>query len=231
MNAPAGASAAAAQEGRPATPAWRGLIHQAAFFVAIPAGVTMIAVARGTSARVAAIVYAISLVGMYGVSAAYHRLVRSETRRRWLKRIDHSMIYVLIAGTTTPVALLGLRPPWSPILLVVVWGGASVGIAMKLLRIERFRAVSAALYIVVGWAAILFAPQLIRGLNLGSLILVLAGGVLYTCGAIVLLRNRPNPSPATFGYHEVWHAMVVAASACHYVAVLLLVLPARTPIG
>src|SRR5205814_10056260 len=100
---------------------------------------------------------------------------------------------------TTAVALLGLRRPWSLILLAVVWTGASAGVAMKLLRIERFRVVSATLYIVVGWAALLFAPQLIRGLSLGSLILVLAGGVLYTSGAIVLLRNRPNPSPAIFG--------------------------------
>ena len=212
-------------------PTWRGVLHQAAFFVAIPAGLTLVAVAQGTSARVAAIVYSVSLVGMYGTSAAYHRLARSEATRRWLKLLDHSMIFVLIAGTTTPVALFGLEAPWSFVLLVVVWGGASAGIAMKTFGIERFRVVTGVLYIAIGWVVIVFAPQLIRGLSRGSLLLVLLGGVLYTSGAIVLLRNRPDPAPATFGYHEIWHSLVVAASACHYVAVLLILLAARSSIA
>jgi hemolysin III len=215
----------------PVKPRWRGVLHQAMFFVAIPAGLALVSVAQGTSARVSSIVYALSLVGVYGTSAAYHRLARSERSRRWLKRLDHSMIFVLIAGTVTPVALLGLRPPWSLVLMIVVWGGAAIGIAMKMFRIERFTIVTGALYIALGWAVILLAPQLIRGLNAGSLVLVAAGGLLYTGGAIILLRRRPDPAPATFGYHEIWHSMVVAASACHYVAVLLLVLPSRSPIG
>jgi hemolysin III len=207
------------------------VLHQGAFFVAIPAGVALVALARGTSARVAAIIYAISLVGSYGTSAAYHRLARSERSRRWLKRLDHSMIFVLIAGTATPVGLLGLRAPWSLVLLVVVWGGAGAGIAMKMFRIDRFRVLTGVLYIAVGWAAALFAPQLIHRLSPGSLVLIAVGGALYTCGAVVFLRHRPDPAPATFGYHEIWHATVVAGSACHYVAVLLILLPARSAIG
>jgi hemolysin III len=215
----------------PAKPTWRGRLHQAAFFVAIPAGMALVAVARGTSARVAATIYACSLVGLFGASAAYHRLAHSPRSRRWLKRADHAMIFVLIAGTATPVALLALRPPWSVLLLIVVWGGAALGIALKMARVEGFRALTGTLYIVLGWAVVLVLPQLVRGLSPASLVLVLMGGLLYTTGAIVLLRNKPDPAPATFGYHEIWHSMVIAASACHYVAVLLLLVAARSVIG
>ncbi len=208
-------------------PTWRGVLHQGAFFVAIPAGLTLVVLAQGTSARIAGVVYAVSLIGMYGTSAAYHRLARSERSRRLLKRLDHSMIFVLIAGTVTPVALLGLQAPWSTFLLAMVWGGAAAGVALKMLQIDRFPVLTGALYIVLGWAAVIMGPQLVHGLNTASFTLVLVGGLLYTTGAIVLLRRRPDPAPARFGYHEVWHSMVVSASACHYVAVLLLVLLAR----
>jgi hemolysin III len=218
-------------EPTPSPPAWRGLVHQAAFVVAIPAGVALVAVARGASARVGAVVYALSLIGMFGTSAAYHRIARSERSRDWLKRIDHSMIFILIAGTATPVALLGLQPPWSIVFMVIVWAGAAAGVALKMLRVERFDPLAGALYIALGWAAALLAPQLVVGLNIASLMLVIVGGLLYTLGAVVLLRGRPDPAPATFGYHEIWHSMVAAASACHYVAVLLIVLLARPPTG
>jgi len=208
-------------------PTWRGRLHQIAFFVAIPAGIALVALARGTSARVVAAVYAVSLVGLYGTSATYHRLARSPRARLWMKRLDHSMIFVLIAGTVTPVAVLVVGPPWSVVLLGVVWGGAALGIALKMFVIDGFRVLTGTLYIVLGWVAVLTLPQLVRGLSIASLVLVVAGGVLYTVGAVVLLRKRPDPSPSTFGYHEVWHSMVVAGSACHYVAVLLIVLAFR----
>jgi hemolysin III len=115
--------------------------------------------------------------------------------------------------------------------MIVVWGGAAGGIVVKMLRIDRLQVLSGVLYITLGWAALLVAPQLVRGLSLGSLLLVAVGGVLYTCGAVVLLRKRPDPAPATFGYHEIWHAMVVVASACHYAAILLILLTARSAIG
>jgi hemolysin III len=220
-----------AQGGEPVKPTWRGVLHQAAFFVAVPAGLTLISVARGTSARVASIVYAASLIGVFGTSAAYHRIVWSDRARRWLKRIDHSMIFVLIAGTVTPVALLGLRPPWSLVLMVVVWAGAAAGIIMKMVRVDGFRRLTGVLYVALGWTAVSLAPQLIRRLSAGTLVLMAIGGVLYMAGAIIFLRRKPDPAPATFGYHEIWHSMVVGASTCHYVAVLLLLLTARSAIG
>jgi hemolysin III len=206
-------------------------MHQAAFLAAIPAGIALVSIARGASARAAATVYALSLVGLFGASGAYHRLARSPRSRRWLKRLDHAMIFVLIAGTATPVALLALHPPWSVLLLVVVWGGAALGISLKMFRVEGFRVLTGTLYIVLGWAVVLVLPQLVHGLGTVPLILVFVGGLLYTAGSIVLLRNKPNPAPATFGYHEIWHSMVVAASACHYVAVLLLLVAARSVVA
>jgi hemolysin III len=213
-----------------AHPSWRGRLHQAAFLAAIPAGITLVSLARGTSARLAVGIYALSLVGLFGTSAAYHRLARTPRARRWLKRIDHSMIFVLIAGTVTPFALIVLHPPWSMVLLSVVWVGACTGIFLKMARIDGFQVLTGILYIGLGWAVVLVSPQLIRGLSPVSLFLVIVGGVLYTSGAVVLLRRRPDPAPATFGYHEIWHAMVVVAGACHYLAVLLVVLPVRSAI-
>ena len=213
----------------PIKPRLRGRFHQAAFFIAVPAGIVLVALARGTTARTSAAIYALSLGGLFGVSGAYHQLPFSAASRRWMKRLDHSMIFVLIAGTTTPLCLLVLRKPWSMILLLVVWGGAAAGIALKILHVEGFRGLTGTLYITLGWAVVLVSPQLVRALSPATLSLIVAGGVLYTLGAIVLVRNRPNPAPATFGYHEIWHSMVVVASACHYVAVLLIVHPARPP--
>jgi hemolysin III len=213
-----------------AAPSWRGRLHQAAFFAAIPAGITLVSLARGTSARLAVTIYAFSLVGLYGTSAAYHRLAPSPRLRRWLKRLDHSMIFMLIAGTATPIGLLVLDRPWSIVLMSVVWGGAGAGIVLKMARIDGFKVLTCMLYIGLGWAAVLVSPQLVRRLSPASLVLIVAGGILYTVGSIVLLRRKPNPVPATFGYHEVWHAMVIVASACHYSAVLLVVLPVRAAI-
>jgi hemolysin III len=212
------------------TPSWRGRTHQIAFFLAIPAGVTLVALARGSSSRLAVTIYALSLVGLYGSSAAYHRLALSPRLRRILKRLDHSMIFLLIAGTVTPVGLLVIHRPWSIVLLTVVWVGAGAGIVLKMARIDGFGLVTSILYIALGWAVVLVSPQLVRGLSPVSLSLVVAGGIIYTSGAIVLLRRKPDPAPATFGYHEIWHAMVVIASACHYFAVLLIVLPVRSAI-
>lgn len=204
-------------------PRLRGVFHRAAFVLAIPAGIVLVALAHGTTARMAALIYAVSLGSLYGVSGAYHRLAFSAGSRAWMKRLDHSVIYLLIAGTATPLALLVLQRPWSLVLLFVVWGGAVAGIALKSQRVERFPKVAGFLYIMLGWAVVVFAPQLIRALSAPTIALIAAGGLLYTGGAVVLWRNRPNPAPATFGYHEIWHAMVVLASACHYVAVFLIV--------
>lgn len=214
-----------------AKPRLRGRLHQAAFFAAIPAGVILLSAAQTAAARATAAIYVASLLGLYGTSGAYHVVPWSPRALRWMKRLDHSMIFVLIAGTTTPLSLLVMRPPWSVALVAVVWGGAAAGIALKMLRVDGFRIVGGTLYIALGWAVVLTAPQLISGLSFGALMLVVAGGMLYTGGAIVLLRRKPDPSPRTFGYHEVWHSMVILASACHYLAILLVLQSTPSPVA
>jgi hemolysin III len=212
---------------RETVPRLRGRLHQAAFFTALPAGVALVMAARGTAPRVAAVIYALSLAGLYGTSAAYHRLPWSLRGRRWMKRLDHSMIFLLIAGTYTPFALLVMHGAWRVSILAVVWGLAAVGVILKMVHIDGLHALGGALYICLGWLAILAAPQIIRGLSGVGIGLLLTGGILYTTGALVLNRHKPDPDPAVFGYHEVWHSFVVGASACHYVLILLLLLSVR----
>ncbi len=134
------------------------------------------------------------------------------------------MIFVLIAGTYTPVCLLVLPSPWSWVFLSIVWAGAAAGITLKILRIDGFAKTSAALYITLGWVAIFALPFMLTRLSALTMTLIAVGGVLYTAGAIVLASNRPNPSPTWFGYHEIWHSFTIAAGACHYIAIWLIVL-------
>lgn len=211
----------------PVIPRFRGRLHQAAFFVAVPAGVALVAVAPTALSRAAAAIYAASLAGLYGASALYHRMPWSPRARGWMKRLDHSMIFVLIAGTYTPFSLLVLTGGWRVVVLSVVWAGAALGIVLKMVRIDGFKALSATLYIGLGWMVVVASPQMVRGLPPVALALVATGGILYTTGAIVFATKRPDPSPAVFGYHEVWHAMVVGASLCHFTAVFLVVLALR----
>jgi hemolysin III len=206
-----------------ARPTLRGRLHQIAFFVSIPAGIALVVVARATAARVAAVIFAATLTGLYGVSAAYHRGQWSVGARRLMKHLDHSMIFVFIAGTYTPVTLLALRPAWGITLLVLAWSGAAVGVLVTVLRLERWHALGFAMYLVLGWLAIVATPQLVHSLSRPELALLVVGGVLYTVGAVVLARKRPDPNPAVFGYHEVWHTFVVSANACHFALVALLV--------
>jgi hemolysin III len=215
----------------PAPPRFRGRLHQAAFFVAVPAGVLLIVLARTAAARTAAALYAATLAGLFGVSGAYHRIRWSPRSRVAMKRADHSMIYVFIAGTTTPVSLLAVRPPWSIVLLCVVWVGAGVGVALKVIRIDGFAVASGLLYGALGWVSIVVAPQLVHRVGVAPFVLIVLGGLLFTAGAVVFWRKWPDPRPAAFGYHEVWHSFVVAAAICHYVAILLIVVPGRPPLG
>jgi hemolysin III len=212
-------------------PRFRGRLHQAAFFVVLPAGIALIALAPTAPARVAAVVYAFGLAGLYGVSAAYHRLPWSPRSRNWMRRLDHSMIFVFVAGTYTPLCILVLRSPWSWVLLTAVWAGAALGVVLKMVRIDGFQALGGALYVVVGWMAILAAPEFVRGLDGPLLGLVALGGILYTTGAIVLARKRPDPAPATFGYHEIFHSFVIGGTACHYAVILIVLLSLRSTIG
>ena len=207
----------------PPKPRLRGRIHQVAFFVALPASVVLIALAAGTTARTVATIYAVSLVAVFGSSAAYHRGTWTERGRRWMKRLDHSMIFVLIAGTYTPVAVFALEGAWEAVLLSTVWAGAALGVALKIARPDGLRIVTATLYMALGWLAIVALPQMLRAMSVAEVVLMLTGGLIYTAGAIVFATRRPDPRPDVFGYHEVWHVFMVVAAACHFVLVALVV--------
>lgn len=197
-------------------------MHQVAFFVSIPAGAALVAFATSASGRVGAIVYALSLTGLFGTSAAYHRLAHGVRARAVMRRLDHAMIFVLIAGSYTPMCLLALRGSWRVAALSAVWSVAAVGVALKVFRLQAMR-LGNSLYVVLGWAVLLILPQLTDRVGAATIVLLGAGGVLYTVGAVVLTRRRPDPVPHVFGYHEVWHSLVVAAAACHYVMILRVV--------
>jgi hemolysin III len=210
-----------------APPRLRGRLHQLAFLAAIPAGIVVIVSAHPAAARTAAIVYACGLAGLYGISASYHRLARSVRARYWMQRVDHSMIYVFIAASYTPFGLVVLHGPWAITLLVAVWAGASAGVLLAMLRLDRAAKVGFAMYLVLGWAVAAAAPMLIRRVSVVDMVLLLIGGILYTVGAVILATRWPDPKPAFFGYHEVWHTMVVAATGVQYVAIRSVLAAAR----
>lgn len=200
-------------------PRLRGVSHQYAFLVALAAGAALVVLARGGEARVAAGVYALSLSAMFGASALYHRIDWSPRPAAWLRRLDHSMIFVLVAGTYTPFAVLVLAPALGWTVLAVVWGGALVGIVISLLWIDAPRWLTALLYVALGWVSIVVMPQLWDRAGVLAVALMATGGLLYTAGAVVYARRRPDPSPRVFGYHEVFHVLVIAAAAVHFAAV------------
>jgi hemolysin III len=203
-------------------PRLRGRLHQAALFIAVPAGVRLAGAAPSGSVRVAMIMYALSMVGLFGASAAYHRLNWSPTALRRVRSLDHSMIFLLIAGTYTAFGVLVLHGLWRLLVLAVVWTGALVGITLKLVKIDGFSRAGGTLYMALGWIGIVALPQVLSESETLPLFLTVAGGLMYTVGAVVLLRRRPDPNPLVFGYHEIWHALVVAASTCHNAAITLL---------
>lgn len=205
-------------------PLMRGRLHQVAFFLSIPAGVALVLVAGSTTARIAVAIYSLSLCGLFGASAAYHTGSWSDKARLRMKRLDHSMIFILIAGTYTPFALLVVKGTWGHVLLALVWTGALAGVALKVIRIDGFQTVGGALYIVLGWMALLALPKMLHNLTVLQLALVFTGAVTYTLGAVVLRLNKPNPSPRFFGYHEVWHTATIVAAACFYVVMMGLLL-------
>ena len=204
-------------------PLWRGRAHAITFFVAVPAGLALVLAANGAAARVAASIYAVTLLAVFGTSAAYHRLARTPRARAIMQRLDHSMIYLLIAGTYVPVCLLALPPAWGIPMLSVVGAGAARGIVLKRVAFHRVRWLGFALYPVLGWAAVAAAPVLAHHLSPIQLVLIVAGGVAYTIGFPVLLTRWPDPWPSVFVYHEVWHAFTIVAAALHFSAVATLV--------
>ncbi|HSL73685.1 MAG TPA: hemolysin III family protein [Ilumatobacteraceae bacterium] len=200
-------------------PVWRGRMHAWAFFVTIPAGLALVFAAQGTAATVGSAIYVATLLVLFGTSASYHRLAHSPRARAVMQRLDHAAIYLLIAGTYVPLCLVAFPPSWGVPMLVVVGALAVLGMVLKLAFFHGARYVSYTLYIVMGWVAVIATPVLIDTLTALQLGLIIAGGLAYTVGFPVLVRRRPDPWPATFGYHEVWHLLVVVAAGLHFAAV------------
>jgi hemolysin III len=208
-------------------PRLRGVFHECAFPIAILAGVALVAAAPAGRARLAAAIYAFSLAALLGTSALYHRVDwRRPEIRRWFRRLDHSMIFLLIAGTVTPFAVLVLDGAFANAILIAVWTGAAVGIVVELIWVEAPKWVSTLLYAVVGWIGAIAFPAIAIAAGIGAAILIALGGLLYTVGALVYARERPDPNPAVFGYHEIFHVLVLAAAAAHFAAVAIYALPA-----
>ena len=206
-------------------PLWRGRTHAYAFFVALLGGVLLVAFAPDGRARLALGVYAASVAGLFGVSALYHRIPwRSAAKRAWMRRADHSMIFLLIAGTYTPFALLVLQGSLATAILITVWAGAAGGIVLKLVWIHAPKWLGSLIYLALGWVAVAVFPQLWHHAGVLATALVAAGGLLYTIGAIVYATKRPDPVPLVFGYHEVFHALVIAAAALQFAAVAVVCL-------
>jgi len=204
-----------------ARPRLRGVSHQYAFFAALAFGALLVAGASGASERAAAAVFAGALAAMFGVSALYHRVTWRPRTRRWMRRLDHAAIFLLIAGTYTPFGLLALSGAWRWTVLPIVWGGALAAIVLKLAWVDGPKWLTAALGIALGWAGVVALPQLVEHAGWAGIALLGAGGLLYTGGAVVYAMRRPDPVPAVFGYHELFHALVIAAAACQYAAVAL----------
>jgi hemolysin III len=205
-------------------PRLRGVFHQYAFFVSIGLGMLLVAGASGDKERTSAAVFATTVAAMFGVSALYHRVTWQPAARRWMRRLDHAAIYLLIAGTYTPFGLLALTGAWRWTVLPIVWGGAFAAIVLKLAWIDSPKWLTTGIAIALGWVGIVALPQLWAHSGAAAVSLLGSGGVLYTAGAVVYARRRPDPVPAVFGYHELFHALVTAAAACQYAAVALFVL-------
>jgi hemolysin III len=199
-------------------PRLRGMSHALAFVAALPLGVLLGLYADTARERVAVIVFAAAVAVMFGLSGLYHRGNWSLTPRRWLRALDHAGIFVLIAGTYTAFGLLVLDGVWRWIVLAIVWAGAACAIVASLALSAPPRWATGAVALALGWVGVVVAPQLVFELGAGGIALVVAGGLAYTAGAVVFATQKPNPFPATFGYHEIFHVLVIAAVACHYVA-------------
>jgi len=206
-----------------AKPLLRGVLHQGAFFVALVLAPLLVLAADGTRAKVASGVFAASVVACFGASALYHRVTWTPRVRLWMRRIDHAGVYLLIAGTYTPVSLLVLTGAWRPTILAIVWSGAGAAIVLKFVWVHAPKWLAAAIGIALGWVAVVALPQLVEHLRPSAVVLLIIGGLAYTAGAIVYARRRPDPVPAVFGYHELFHALTIVAVACQYTAIALIV--------
>lgn len=206
-------------------PRFRGVSHQIAFFAAVPAAIAVAFTTTDGVARAAGTVFAVSVATMFGVSSLFHRGSWTPQAARRLGRLDHTMIYALIAGTYAPIGLLVVHHAWRLPILAIVWGGACLATTIKLVWARAPAWVPAAVCVALGWAAVIVLPQIVHGIGLAGSALLLAGGVAYSIGALVYVRQRPNPAPATFGYHELFHALVIVAVVCQYSTIVFYVLP------
>lgn len=206
-------------------PQLRGVSHQWAFFISLVVGVVLVIQAPPGRATLAAAVYAVCVALLFGISALYHRVTWQEDSRRWMRRLDHSAIFLMIAGTYTPFALLVLDGTLADVVLAVVWAGALGGIVLKLLWIDAPKWLAALIYVLLGWVAVAVTPDLFGELGIAAGVMVALGGLFYTVGAVVYALGRPDPVPAVFGYHEVFHALVIAAAALQYAVIAFWVIP------
>jgi hemolysin III len=206
-------------------PRLRGVFHQYAFYVALVAGAVIVALADSKREFFATWVYAAALTAMFGVSALYHRVDwKSMRARTWMRRLDHSTILLLIAGTYTPFALLAFDGRIADLILVVVWVGAAAGLVLNLVWVDAPKWLTALVFIALGWVGVVAVPEMFD-LGIAPAVLLFVGGGLYTLGALAYAFRRPNPAPATFGYHEIFHLLVIGAAAVHFVAIAAFVLP------
>ena len=205
--------------GDPSCPKLRGWPLLIGFVLAVPAGAALLVRAAGNGHAVPTAIYVAGLVGLYGIGWIYHLLPWSPTGRARLRRLDHAVIYLFIAATYTPIVAVGLHDAVGYWLLAGTWAGAALGATAKLVRFEGSRVVGGTMYIVVGWLAVFGAHDLVTKLGVVDTVLMYGGGILYTAGAAVLAARRPDPWPQLFGYHEVWHTMVLIASAMHFVLI------------
>jgi hemolysin III len=209
----------------PVKPRLRGVFHQYAFFVALAAGIVLVALSDSARELLAMWVYAAALAAMFGVSALYHRINWRSTRvRAWMRRLDHSTILLLIAGTYTPFALLAFDGRIADVILIVVWVGAVAGLVLNLAWIDAPTWLTALVFLALGWVGVAAVPELLD-IGVAPAVLVFVGGGLYTLGALAYATRRPNPVPAVFGYHEIFHLLVICAAVAHFVAIAGFVLP------
>lgn len=208
----------------PPKPRLRGVSHQYAFVVAAVFGTLLVVLVDGARARVGASVYALGVCGLFGVSALYHRGSWSPPVTRRLRRADHSMIFCFIAASYTPIALVALDGTLATVILAVVWSGALAGVVLKVVWLDAPDRLAALLYVLLGWTAVAVGSALYDAVGPATMALIAFGGVLYTAGAVIYARQRPDPVPAVFGYHELFHLLVIAAAAVHFVAIAGLLL-------
>ena len=202
-------------------PRWRGRIHGGAVAVTIPAGIILTLVTPSGLARVAVFVYVASLLALFSTSASYHLFTRTQRAQRTMRQLDHAMVFVLIAGTYTPVCLLALPRTIGVIFLIGIWCAAILGIALKITW--RAHKVSGAMYLIIGWAALIILPWAYHRAGFTSLLLFALGGIVFTVGAILFYLQRPQLRPLVFGYHEVWHVFTVVAVALQFAGVGVLI--------